>query len=914
MSLPQKTAAPVAPVANLAGLSHHYGKTVALEGVNLAVPSGCMVGFFGPDGVGKSTLLAVIAGVRKIQTGTVEVLGGKMARAAHRRAVCPRIAYMPQGLGRNLYATLSVYENVDFFGRLFGQSRAERASRIADLLDSTGLAPFADRPAGKLSGGMKQKLGLCCALIHDPDLLILDEPTTGVDPLSRRQFWQLIDRIRTRRSGMSVLVSTAYMDEAEGFDWLVGMDAGKLLAAGTADEIKAKTGTSSLEAAFIALLPEEKRRGHHTITVPPRKAWTGDGAAIEAQGLTKNFGDFTAVDRVSFRIDRGEIFGFLGSNGCGKTTTMKMMTGLLPATEGQVRLFGREVDAHDIETRKRVGFMSQAFSLYTELTVKQNLDLHARLFHLPAKRVASRIAELAGEFGLGDYLDDLAEDVPLGIRQRLSLAVAVIHEPEMLILDEPTSGVDPVARDRFWELLIKLSRESGVTIFISTHFMNEAERCDRISLMHAGKVLACDEPAALIRARGKSTLEETFIAYLEDAAPESTSEESEPMETSLPVAAPPRARAFSLRRLLAYTGRETLEIRRDPIRLAFALLGPMLLLIVLGYGISFDVEHLSYGVLDRDQTTVSRNYLENFAGSRYFRERPPILDYDELDRRMESGELRVAVEIPPEFARDLKRGRSPEVSVWIDGAMPSRGETMRQYVQGLHRLYLNNLQRGSPTTAAPAGIQFRYRYNQDFKSIYAIVPGVIAILLIFFPAILMALGVVREKELGSITNLYATPVTRLEFLFGKQLPYVGIGMLNFFTLIAMAVFLFQVPLKGGLLPLTMGALLYVVATTGMGLLISAFTKTQLAALFGTAILTVMPVVQFSGFLTPLSSLTGGAATIGTLYPSTYFMKISVGAFTKSLGFSALSASFAALAVFIPVFTILSLAFLRKQEK
>ena len=335
---------------------------------------------------------------------------------------------------------------------------------------------------------------------------------------------------------------------------------------------------------------------------------------------------------------------------------------------------------------------------------------------------------------------------------------------------------------------------------------------------------------------------------------------------------------------------------------------------MLGYGISFDVEHLSYGVLDRDQTTVSRNYLENFAGSRYFRERPPIRDYDELDRRMESGELRVAVEIPPEFAKDLKRGRSPEVSVWIDGAMPSRGETMREYVQGLHRLYLNNLQRGGPTTAAPATIQFRYRYNQDFQSIYATVPGVIAILLIFFPAILMALGVVREKELGSITNLYATPVTRLEFLFGKQLPYVGIGMLNFFTLVAMAVFLFRVPLKAGLLPLAVGALLYVVATTGMGLLISAFTKTQLAALFGTAILTVMPVVQFSGFLTPLSSLTGGAATIGTLYPSTYFMKISVGAFTKSLGFTALSGSFAALAVFIPVFTILSLALLRKQEK
>jgi ribosome-dependent ATPase len=643
-------------------------------------------------------------------------------------------------------------------------------------------------------------------------------------------------------------------------------------------------------------------------------ASSSDDAVIEAQGLTKKFGDFTAVDHVSFRIERGEIFGFLGSNGCGKTTTMKMLAGLLPATEGQARLFGRVVDTSDIETRRRVGFMSQAFSLYTELTLRQNLDLHAHLYHLPAEKIATKIAGLADEFGLTDHLDDLAEDLPLGIRQRLSLAVAVIHEPEMLILDEPTSGVDPVARDQFWELLIKLSRERSVTIFISTHFMNEAERCDRISLMQAGKVLACDTPTALIRARGKSTLEETFIAYLEDAVPEAKAAEREPVATALHVAKPVRARGFSLRRLLAYASRETLEIRRDPIRLAFALLGPMLLMIVLGFGISFDVEHLSYGVLDRDQTPESRSYLENFAGSRYFRERPLIRDYEELERRMASGELRVAVEIPPGFAKDLKRERSPQVNVWIDGAMPSRGETMRGYVQGLHQLYLRNLQRGSPVTAAPAGIQFRYRYNQDFKSIYAIVPGVIAILLIFFPAILMAVGVVREKELGSITNLYATPVTRLEFLFGKQMPYVGIGMFNFFTLVVIAVAVFQVPLKAGLLPLTIGALLYVVGTTGMGLLISAFTKTQLAALFGTAILTVMPAVRFSGLLTPTSSLTGSAAAIGMFFPSTYFMNISVGTFTKALGFTTLSTSFAALAAFIPGFTILSLVFLRKQEK
>jgi ribosome-dependent ATPase len=431
--------------------------------------------------------------------------------------VAGRIAYLPQGLGKNLYPTLSIFENVDFFGRLFGQSKEERDWRIDDLLASTDLAPFRHRPAGKLSGGMKQKLGLCCSLIHDPDLLILDEPTTGVDPLARRQFWDLIDRIRERRPQMSVLVATAYMDEAERFDWLMAMNAGKVLATGTSAELRERTGVDTLEKAFIRLLPEEARRGHKEPVITPRVD-TGGPPAIESHGLTQRFGTFTAVDHVNFRIERGEIFGFLGSNGCGKTTTMKMLTGLLPPTEGEALLFGEPVKGGDIESRRRVGFMSQAFSLYTELTVRQNLMLHARLFDLPEDKGKARVEQLIRDFGLEDDADTLAESLPLGIRQRLSLAVAVLHEPEVLILDEPTSGVDPVARDGFWELLIRLSRENGVTIFLSTHFMNEAERCDRMSMMHAGKVLGEGKPADLVRERGAATLEEAFIGYLEEAA------------------------------------------------------------------------------------------------------------------------------------------------------------------------------------------------------------------------------------------------------------------------------------------------------------------------------------------------------------------------------------------------------------
>src|SRR5450830_755152 len=281
-----------------------------------------MVGLIGPDGVGKSSLLALVAGARAVQLGRVEVLGGDMARRLHRQAVCPNIAFMPQGLGKNLYPTLSVEEKLQFIARLFGHDVSERRRRIDELTRSTGLHPFLERPVGKLSGGMKQKLGLCCALIHDPDLLILDEPTTGVDPLARAQFWELIARIRSKHPGMSVVVATAYMEEAQRFDWLAVMDEGRVRATGTPAELLARTHCDSLESAFISLLPDEKKQGHEPVVIPPLQT-DPDDIAIQAQGLTMRFGDFTAVDHVSFRIRRGEIFGFLGSNGCGKSTTMK---------------------------------------------------------------------------------------------------------------------------------------------------------------------------------------------------------------------------------------------------------------------------------------------------------------------------------------------------------------------------------------------------------------------------------------------------------------------------------------------------------------------------------------------------------------------------------------------------------------
>lgn len=905
-------------VARLENVSQHFGATVALKDITLSIPARRMVGLIGPDGVGKSSLLSLISGARVIEHGNIMVLGGDMSEVRHRQDVCPRIAWMPQGLGKNLYHTLSVYENVDFFARLFGHDKAERDIRINELLQSTGLAPFRDRPAGKLSGGMKQKLGLCCALIHDPQLLILDEPTTGVDPLSRAQFWDLIDSIRQRQPEMSVLVATAYMEEAERFDWLVAMNAGEVLATGSADELKAHTASQTLEQAFIALLPEAQRLAHKEVIIPPRNADESE-VAIEARGLTMRFGQFVAVDHVNFRIARGEIFGFLGSNGCGKSTTMKMLTGLLPASEGEAWLFGQPVDPRDIETRRRVGYMSQAFSLYSELTVRQNLELHARLFHIPDAEIPGRIAEMSQRFMLEEVEDTLPASLPLGIRQRLSLAVAVIHRPEMLILDEPTSGVDPVARDMFWQLMVDLARQDRVTIFISTHFMNEAERCDRISLMHAGKVLASDTPQALVKQRGTASLEEAFIAWLQEAAdaaqpPDAQAAPVPAMEHKAESVAP--RQAFSLQRLFSYSRREALELRRDPVRSTLALLGTVILMFIMGYGISMDVEDLRFAVLDRDQTISSQGWSQNIAGSRYFIEQPPLQSYSELDRRMRNGELAVAIEIPPNFGRDIARGTPVQIGVWVDGAMPNRAETVRGYVQAMHLAWLQEMagRQTSPNRdTSLISIETRYRYNPDVKSLPAIVPAVIPLLLMMIPAMLSALSVVREKELGSIINLYVTPTTRSEFLLGKQVPYIVLGMFNFFLLCALSVFVFGVPHKGSFLTLTLAALLYVTIATGLGLLISTFMKSQIAAIFGTAIITLIPATQFSGMIDPVASLEGPGRWIGQIYPTSHFLTIARGTFSKALNLTDLWGSFIPLLIAVPLVLGLSVWLLKKQE-
>ena len=875
------------PVIEITALNYRYSGTVALESVSLKIPARKLTGVIGPDGVGKSTLLSLISGVRAVRSGDLNVLGGSMTDPRHRNRILPGIAYMPQGLGKNLYPTLTVEENLRFFAGIFGYDAGEIRKRTERLTRYTGLFPFLQRAAGQLSGGMKQKLGLCCALIHDPELLILDEPTTGVDPLARRQFWELIAAIRSEQPELSVLTATSYMDEARHFDWLAAMDEGHILACGTPAELLERTACSDLDSAFIRLLPERKRAGHRHWQVPPPDPHSGK-IVIKAENLTRKFGSFVAVDQVNFQIRQGEIFGFLGSNGCGKTTTMRMLTGLLRPTSGKVSIFGKPVGEKS-EIRQELGYMTQQFSLYHELTVRQNLELYARLYGLPEEKVLPRTEIMLDRFDLTTIADELPGNLPPGMKQRLSLAAAVVHQPRILILDEPTSGVDPVARDIFWEQIVELSRRDRVTVFVTTHFMNEAERCDRVSLMHSGRVLLCGSPAELKARSGGESLEDVFIRALKqtDSGTGTVADSDIPRK---PEISPERTSRFlDFRRFYSCVLKETLELKRDPFRIALALFGGMILMTVLGFGLNVDVEKVDFAVLDHDRSIQSNAFRENFAGSRYFRERKAIQSHADADARMKSGELAMTIEIPPGFGAELQKGKKTAVAFWIDGSETTRAETIRGYIESLHAQWIEKLNRAD-TGSFPQkeiAVQIRFLYNPEVRSLPAMVPSVMPVILLMIPAILSALSVVREKELGSIVNLCSTPLSRAEFLLGKQLPYVILACISSILLVLMAVFLFDVPVKGSLLLLTVSLLIYSLVSTGMGMLFSSVTRSQIAVIFLTLIGTVFPGVQLCGMITPVAEDGSFAAVIGHLYPVTYMLLIIRGVFNKGLSFAGL---------------------------
>ncbi|MDE3050337.1 MAG: ABC transporter ATP-binding protein, partial [Nitrospirota bacterium] len=540
------------PIVRVSQFVKRYKKHVAVQAVDLAVRRGEMYGLIGPDGAGKSSLMKAIAGVLSYEGGEVEVFGITVdsERAAER--IKHKIGFLPQGLGLNLYPELSVEENIDFFARLRLVSEKELAERKARLLAMTRLDRFRDRPMKNLSGGMKQKLGLICTLVHEPELAILDEPTTGVDPVSRRDFWAILAELQQER-GVTVLVSTAYMDEASRFHRLSFLSGGQVLTSGTPAEVQAlvpgsmvtfgatpqrdaiarltaqykqvealgpllhvfteetvpaaalqsitaslgdikpvhlRVDEPELEDVFVALL---LRQGKQPMTskgplVTPSSA--DRGLAIEAKGLYRDFGTFRAVDQVSFQVKSGEIFGLLGANGAGKTTVIKMLNGIMPPTGGEGWVAGADVKTAGGAIKERIGYMSQAFSLYLDLTVAENIRLFAGIYGLDARATDQRFKWIVSMAGLKGYEASLTGRLPMGVRQRLALGCALVHQPRVLFLDEPTSGVDPIGRRHFWDILSRLAREEGVAILITTHYMSEAEHCDNLALMYAGRIVA----------------------------------------------------------------------------------------------------------------------------------------------------------------------------------------------------------------------------------------------------------------------------------------------------------------------------------------------------------------------------------------------------------------------------------------
>jgi ABC-type multidrug transport system ATPase subunit len=476
------------PIISFKNVSKKYKKLFALKEINLDVIPSEITGIIGPDGSGKSTLLKICSGVLTYE-GTATFMNKDLLKSPE--AAKKHLSFMPQGLGLNLYMDLSIEENINFFAAIKNVSDAERDKLKDKLLEATGLAPFKDRLAKHLSGGMKQKLGICCSVISNPDILLLDEPSTGVDPLSRRQLWELLNGFITE-TGTTLVLATSYMDEAERCHSVRFLHEGKIIYTGDPEQLM--TEEKDLEKAFFEMLLEGKELPVYDIPFNVNLS-KDDSSAITISGVSKYFGSFKAVDNISLSIKRGEIFGFLGPNGAGKTTLLKCILALLKPDEGSINVLGMQ--SGSAELRKIIGYMSQVFSLYGDLTVKENIELYGSLYNIDRTAFRERVKWVIEVSDIAGMENTIVNRLPLGIKQRLALGCSTLNLPSVLILDEPTSGVDPVARRSFWQLIRMLSDKMGITVIVTTHNLVEADYCDRIAIMNEGRVIAIDNPENL---------------------------------------------------------------------------------------------------------------------------------------------------------------------------------------------------------------------------------------------------------------------------------------------------------------------------------------------------------------------------------------------------------------------------------
>ena len=951
MSAPHDTPVLIGRHVHKAFRRDHGEMVQALADVSITVGRGTLTALVGPDGAGKTTLLRLAAGLLSIEPGELEVLGIDVA--ADPQQIQSRISYMPQRFG--LYEDLTVQENLDLYADLHGVTAEQRRARYPQLMEMTALGPFTSRLAGRLSGGMKQKLGLACTLVRSPELLLLDEPTVGVDPMSRQELWQIILHL-VHEEGQSVLLSTSYLDEAERCGHVVVLHQGKVLAQGPPEEVSAvaagrtflitppagqtarglqarllnqpgvvdavpeggkvrlvrstdepakdgpladadvKPVPSRFEDGFMVLLRNAVPQEAAIVQNPdlrrhPPPAQGEDEAVIQVNDLVRRFGSFTAVDHVSFEVQRGQIFGLLGPNGAGKTTTFRILCGLLSASGGALRVAGLDLRHARASARQHIGYVAQKFSLYGQLTVAENLEFFASAYNLHGDHKRQRIDWAMQHFELAPLAALPSGQLPGGYKQRLAMATALLHEPEILFLDEPTSGADPLARREFWQRITDLA-EHGVTVVVTTHFMEEAEYCDRVVILDAGHVLAQGTPADIrSHARpepGKSaTMEDAFIAIVQEARGEGDAEKGRKGEgenwrernnastpsPGLPFSPSPRLPLVAkLLRIWALVRKEYRQIVRDPSSIAVGVVMPVLLIVLFGHGLSLDVKNVPVAVVLEQPSPDALELAARFQLSPYFDARL-FTSMKEAEDEMLARRVDGIVRIRSDYARNVGWSDA-EVQILVHGTDANRARIIQGYAQGaVSQWSARRLAEGRTVAAGPVGLRDRMWFNEANDSHYFLVPGLVVLVMTLIGAMLTSLVVAREWERGTLEALFVTPVQADEILLGKIIPYFLLGMFGLVLCLGAAKFLFDVPFRGSVVVLAMASMLYLLVALGIGLLISTATKSQFVAIQLTMLVTFLPAMMLSGFLFDLRNMPAVVRMITYLLPARYYVSL-----------------------------------------
>jgi ABC-type multidrug transport system ATPase subunit/ABC-type multidrug transport system permease subunit len=926
------------------GLTKRFGAAAnfAIDHLDAHIKAGRVTGLVGPDGAGKTTLMRLFAGLLLPTSGRLRVCGTNPVTDLS--ALRQQVSYMPQRFG--LYEDLTVMQNLTLYADLFNVLGDERERAFERLLTFTDLKRFTARLAGDLSGGMKQKLGLACALIRTPKLLLLDEPSVGVDPISRRELWKMVYDLVDQ--GIGVVWSTSYLDEAERCAEVLLLSEGKLLYNGLPKELTDRVANRSFlvaskghagrhflaralkhpnvidgviqgasvrlvmkqaadvptaaelgiheneirptpprfEDAFVDLLGGAPKEGSSLFASATKPPDNDSSTVVEAEHLTKRFGDFTAANDITFQIGRGEIFGLLGPNGAGKSTTFKMMCGLLRPTSGSAYVTGLDLYIAAGAARNRVGYMAQKFSLYGDLSVRQNLGFFAGIYGLSGVRRQAAMDRVISVFQLEPYLDTNSNDLPLGYKQRLALACAIMHEPAVLFLDEPTSGVDPLTRREFWSH-INAMVERGVTIMVTTHFLDEAEYCDRIGLVYRGRVIAEGTPDELkerVRSdeRQEPTLEEAFIELVEAfdrsegrtaASVPSLSPEQAVASTMSPIRPAPYSR---LRRMKALIRKESLQILRDPSSFLIAGVLPLLLLFVYGFGVSLDLKRVPIGLVIEQPSVEANSFFASCRDSRYFSVRQ-VRHRSAVEEELVSGRLKGVVVLAADFSERLGRGETAPIQVLVDGSDPNTAGLVASYVQLLWANWVHQEAEAMaslvnrPRATPLLNIETRVWFNPEINSYYALLPGAVAIILTLVGTLLPSLVVAREWERGTMEALLTTPVTPMDLLVGKILPYYGLSLVALTLSTSVTVFGFGVPYRGSVLALYLISSAYLAVTLALGLLISTLAKNQFAAGQGALVAGFLPAFLLSGYIFEIDSMPAPLRLLTSLLPPRYYV-------------------------------------------